>query len=183
MIGNLLKKQHIGFLLSICITALLSANPQVQLNVSISKTSISLDENITFEITLKGINNTSHPKLILPELKNNFSILSSNESTFLSIVNGKASRTKSYKYILRPFKTGKIILNPTKVTYNKKTYTSEPISIIIKENEPSPQTTTSSSPTKRTSSSSNKSIQNVAKKYNIFAQAIAIVRIFFFFNS
>jgi len=74
MIGNLFKKQLIGFVLSICISMLVCAAPQVQLNVSISKTTLSLDENITFEITLKGIDNTSHPKLILPELKNNFSI-------------------------------------------------------------------------------------------------------------
>ena len=145
------------------------ANQEIMLNVNVSDTTLNLNETLQYEIQLKGLDTNTKPILTPPKLEKFFSVISSNESTYFSIINGKTSYTKSYIYTLKPYQTGKIMIPSAKMTYKGKSYTSQKTEITVTAQQNNTSTSSSNSKTSNLS----ESVTKAAQSYNIFAQAIA----------
>jgi hypothetical protein len=58
----------------------------------------------------------------------------------VSIINGKANTSITYKYVLGPKRTGKFIIPPAKITFHDKTYLTETLEVeVIPANHPDSQ--------------------------------------------
>ncbi len=68
----------------------------------------------------------------LPDMKDNFDILRGpSRSQNISIINGRQSSSLTIQYVLSPKKTGTLEIGPATLIYDKKTYTTTPISIEV----------------------------------------------------
>eukprot|EP01047_Picozoa_sp_COSAG01_P000410 COSAG01_NODE_7_length_54400_cov_1218.054935_34_plen_575_part_00 len=157
-----------------CTCSLLLAN-NINLNVSIDKRSMTLDETLTYEVKLSGIKASSKPDIILPDFSQHFVTLSSSQQSYISIINGKTSHAKSYQFTLKPFQSGQAVIQAAKVKYKGQLYQSESLSVHIDANPN--QNSNSNNPTgttQRTTPAENKNsqIQNAAKRFKLFAQAL-----------
>lgn len=103
-----------------------------EIEMRVSKTNISLDEEFTLEIIW-----TKNGNLKLPSLTD-FVVLNGpmmSSYTQQSNINGKVNSItyKSYSYLLRPIKKGKFTIKESKLVSDGTTYKSNPITISVGE--------------------------------------------------
>lgn len=109
----------------------------ISISASVDKNVISLDEQVTLQVVVSG-NVTNIPQPQIPKL-NGFQIYSSGRSQNISIINGQVSSSVSFNYILSPTKIGEFEIPPITVTYQGKTYQTEPIKIKVEKSQVSPR--------------------------------------------
>lgn len=98
---------------------------------SVDKTTVAENERFQVYFTFEGedvnkLNNFKPPEF------NDFRILSGpNRSTSMQIVNGKMSASLTYSYYLHPKAIGEVTVGSASVDYERKTYTTEAITIKV----------------------------------------------------
>ena len=122
-------KPKIYYIFVIC--ALMSVTIYGQtpkLVASVSKNKLGLNQRVKIQFT---INKQGADNFQAPNFKN-FQIVSGpSQSISQSWVNGNASFSQSYSYIVKPLKKGEFLIPVASIKLNNKTLTSNPIKVIV----------------------------------------------------
>lgn len=104
---------------------------EISFSAHVDKDKLALNDYLVYSLTVGG-EESSLPE---PKLENieNFTVYGSVRSQNISFTNGKRSAILTVSYTLAPKKTGKFIIPPAKIEYEKKTYSTEPVSIEVTE--------------------------------------------------
>ena len=109
------------------------SSKDVEILASVNKSKVYLNEQFILTLTVKGADRDIYKSIELPDLKENFSIISTSQSSSFSYVNGVANRTRQYKYTMLPSESGIFIIDPFKVTYKGKTLTTRPLRVVVRK--------------------------------------------------
>lgn len=122
-------KQKIYYILILC--ALMSVSIYAQtpkLVASVSKNKLGLNQRVKIQFT---INKQGADNFQAPNFKN-FQIVSGpSQSISQSWVNGNASFSQSYNYIIKPLKKGEFLIPAASIKLNNKILTSKPVKVIV----------------------------------------------------
>lgn len=104
---------------------------EISFSAHIDKDKLALNDYLVYSLTVTG----EEASLPEPKLENieNFTVYGSGRSQNISFSNGKRSGSLTVSYTLAPKKTGKFIIPPAKIEYEKKTYSTEPVSVEVTE--------------------------------------------------
>lgn len=109
---------------------------EIAVTATVDKTEASLEDSITLSVQVSGTQNNPAPQIpSLPE----FRVQSLGSSSSVQIINMKMNSSVSFNYRLTPVKKGTFIIPPVSVAIDGKTFTSEPITLSIKEPSPMEQ--------------------------------------------
>ena len=122
-------KQKIYYILILC--ALMSVSTYAQtpkLVASVSKNKLGLNQRVKIQFT---INKQGADNFQAPNFKN-FQIVSGpSQSISQSWVNGSASFSQSYNYIIKPLKKGEFLIPAASIKLNNKILKSKPVKVIV----------------------------------------------------
>lgn len=107
----------------------------VKLNASVSRNTLSVDDNFTFTVEVKG-SSASLPDVDFPDLTDFYILSGPNQSTSIQFINGAMSSSKSFSYILKPRKTGSFTIGKASVKVDGKNIFSKPITIKVVKGAP-----------------------------------------------
>ena len=108
----------------------LPAFAQERLTAAVDKNTVRIGESLTLTLTFEGAaSGVSEPKL--PDLENLQVVGGPYTSTSFTLVNGRASSTAAFSYVLRAKAAGKGVIGPAVAHYHGKDLTSNPITITI----------------------------------------------------
>ncbi|MFH1287853.1 MAG: BatD family protein, partial [bacterium] len=128
--GDLRMKIKIIFLLLLtCIIYKGVSAQDIFISASVDNNKVTLGELVVLTINING-NVRSIPEPNLPQLKD-FDVYSSGRSQNVSIINGKMSASTNFSYVLAPKKEGDFVIGPVEVSFKKKVYKTEPITIEV----------------------------------------------------
>ncbi len=99
----------------------------------VSPREVGINQFVQFSIIIKG-QDTGRAPTFKPGLQTGeFELASSTPSvqTQMSIYNGQASSSKTYTYLLRPLKKGKLTLPSQTIVYDGKQYKTQPIEVQV----------------------------------------------------
>ena len=106
----------------------------LSLTASVDKTKVGTDDQLTLTLSASGSGFETLPEPELPSL-DNFDVLGSHQSSSsqFSIVNGQVSSSKTidFIYYLSPRQAGTWKIGSAKLTYEGKTYTTEPVTVEV----------------------------------------------------
>ncbi|MDP2940388.1 MAG: BatD family protein [Candidatus Omnitrophota bacterium] len=102
------------------------------------KDKLSQNDTLTLKIEVTGFLKWS-PEIELPDLKNDFEVISSLQSQSISIAGKEKKQTAVFEYILLPKKSGKITIGEVEMKYSGKTYKTMPIDIEVTPSEIKPK--------------------------------------------
>ena len=103
---------------------------QIEFKTSVSKNQLGVNQRfkIEFTVNMQGADNFQPPSF------ENFKVVGGPSSSVnQSWINGKASYSQSYIYIIAPIKEGKFIIPPASIEYNNKIIKSNAVSIEVSE--------------------------------------------------
>ena len=122
-------KQKIYYILILCALMSLSTYAQTpELVASVSKNKLGLNQRVKIQFT---INKQGADNFQAPNFKN-FQIVSGpSQSISQSWVNGNASFSQSYNYIIKPLKKGEFLIPAASIKLNNKILTSKPVKVIV----------------------------------------------------
>ncbi|MBR4632627.1 MAG: protein BatD [Elusimicrobia bacterium] len=103
----------------------------IEMNSSVNKTSVALNETLQLTVSIKG-DSKNLPYFSAPTLKD-FNTYGSSQSKSMSIVNGQITNTLSYIYTLSPKREGECEIPSFKLDYNGQTYETDPIKITVSQ--------------------------------------------------
>jgi len=130
---------HLAWLTSVIILVLIGgtvspAVAQSPVYSEVDRTEITTDDTVTFSLVIEGqVRGTPN----FPVL-DGFSILSSNQSTQITLVNGKMTTKTVFQYRLQPTREGTLTIPGFEVTLNGQTYTTEVITIEVSKGSGNP---------------------------------------------
>ena len=122
-------KQKIYYILILCALMSLSTYAQTpELVASVSKNKLGLNQRVKIQFT---INKQGADNFQAPNFKN-FQIVSGpSQSISQSWVNGNASFSQSYSYIVKPLKKGEFLIPAASIKLNNKILTSKSVKVIV----------------------------------------------------
>jgi hypothetical protein len=109
--------------------AVITYADSISFKAFVDKKEVPLNESFIYSITLSG-DGTKLPEHQISNLTD-FTRFGTSTSQSMSVINGKTSVSVTYKYTLGPKRIGKFTIPPAKITYNGKTYLTEPIDIEV----------------------------------------------------
>lgn len=113
---------------------------EINLSANVDRSNISMDEQLTLSVTVKGnINNVPEPNI--PPLPD-FNIVSRFQSQNVEIINFQTSASITYQYILQPKKAGTFTINPITINHGGTTYKTLPITVDVSRSAGNPPTST-----------------------------------------
>ncbi len=119
----------------------------ITFEATVDKTQLYFEDVLVLSFVLSGGNIDLNITPNLPDLKEDFDVLQGpSRSTSISIVNGRQSSSLTLQYLLSPKKTGTLTIGPATLQYNKKTYTTKPITIEVIKGTHSQTPSSSQSP-------------------------------------
>mgnify|MGYP006081408065 FL=1 len=122
-------KQKIYYILILCALMSLSTYAQTpELVASVSKNKLGLNQRVKIQFT---INKQGADNFQAPNFKN-FQIVSGpSQSISQSWVNGNASFSQSYNYIIKPLKKGEFLIPAASIKLNNKILISKSVKVIV----------------------------------------------------
>jgi hypothetical protein len=117
--------------LIICFISVYVYSNTIEMNSSVNKTSVALNETLQLTVSIKG-DSKNLPYFSAPTLKD-FNTYGSSQSKSMSIVNGQITNTLSYIYTLSPKREGECEIPSFKLDYNGQTYETDPIKITVSQ--------------------------------------------------
>ncbi|MCH8208329.1 MAG: protein BatD, partial [Nitrospinae bacterium] len=121
----------------VLLTAFNAFAEDISVSARVNKTDLTLEDSIILSVIVRGAKKSSRPQL--PSLTD-FRVQSRGTSSSFQIVNGKTTSSITYNYRLTPKNTGTLIIGPVKIELNGKTYSSEPVTLTIREPSTPPST-------------------------------------------
>lgn len=122
-----MKLKQYTFILFLFISALAFAQ-EAELTATVSKNKLGLNQRLRVEY---AINKQGGDNFKLPNFKNFKIVGGPSQSVSQSWINGKASFSQSYTYIIQPKRKGEFNLPSASIEIDGKTLTSKPIKIIV----------------------------------------------------
>ena len=141
-----MKKALLSFL---CLIWAAWAAAQVTVTARVDKTALTLDDELTLSVEVKGTSGN----MLMPELPSLPAFNVYSREVEQSTVNGKS--TTSFRYVMLPRFVGKATIGAVRFTYNGKTYKTDPISVNIYRNAQGVQNARPASSTAKVSSNGN----------------------------
>ncbi len=120
-------------LMCIWLSSAAFSSTEFSASTTISQAKIFQNQTTTLILTIKGADKDLYKDITLPAVEDSFNIISSSKSSSFSYINGDVSRQREYQYVLLPTKPGISIIDPFKIKYNNKVYTTKPIRVVVKE--------------------------------------------------
>ena len=106
-----------------------AARGAVTINVQVSKSSVTIGESITMEVSVEGASGgVGEPDLNLP---GGFEVLASARGQNFSWINGRSSSTLTFQYEIAPSQAGKFKLGPVRVKVGGQSYESEAVDVEV----------------------------------------------------
>jgi len=105
------------------------AQDEVQIGLSLDRSTIRADEAATLTVTVSG-QSQQLPEPKLPPLPM-FDIFSSGSSTNIQIINGQVTSSLTYNYLLYPKREGTFPIRAAHLVFNGKRYESNELSITV----------------------------------------------------
>lgn len=130
----MVKIMNIKKIITTLITCFISVyvySNTIEMNSSVNKTSVALNETLQLTVSIKG-DSKNLPYFSAPTLKD-FNTYGSSQSKSMSIVNGQITNTLSYIYTLSPKREGECEIPSFKLDYNGQTYETDPIKITVSQ--------------------------------------------------
>lgn len=121
----------------VLLTAFNASAEDISVSARVNKTDLTLEDSIILSVIVRGAQKSPRPQL--PSLTD-FRVQSRGTSSSFQIVNGKTTSSITYNYRLTPKNTGTLIIGPVKIELNGKTYSSEPVTLTIREPSTPPST-------------------------------------------
>ena len=117
--------------LVLCAVLPMMAKAQADLDVqaSLSRDSIGLDEYAVLEVEISG-KTQDLPRPSLPTLPM-FEVYSQGQSSSISIVNGEVHSSVTYRYMIMPQQPGSFPIENISAVYNNKRYVAKPLSLTV----------------------------------------------------
>ncbi len=154
---------HTIFISLILAAALANAQP-LSVTSTVNQTSVAVNQQLALTVELSGQGAQKVGQPDLPDMGGYLSFLSSGgTSQNISFVNGKMSVSKSFTFYYLAAKEGNFTIPAIQVTYDGKTYSSQPIDITITQGSAQPQ-----QPTQQAAPSTNS--ENGASKEDLFVR-------------
>jgi hypothetical protein len=122
------KKIFLSFLYILLFVSTAGA-ADIAISAQASPQQANVGENITLRITIEGQANINGAPA-LPDLPD-FQVYSGGRSSNFTFVNGQVSSSLQFTYILVPKHIGTFTLGPVNLVYDNKTYSTNPIQIIV----------------------------------------------------
>ena len=120
------KIYYIFIICALMSVTIFGQTPKLVASVSKNKLGLNQRVKIQFTINKQGADNFQAPNF------KNFQIVSGpSQSISQSWVNGNASFSQSYSYIVKPLKKGEFLIPAASIKLNNKTLTSKPIKVIV----------------------------------------------------
>jgi hypothetical protein len=108
----------------------LPAFAQESFTASVDRNAVRVGETVTLSLTFNGAG-SGVPQPELPSLEKLQAVAGPYSNTSLSIVNGRASSSASFSYVLRATEPGSGQIGSAKVKFKGKEFTSQPITVSI----------------------------------------------------
>jgi len=138
-----------GLLAILYVLTVLSHAQDIKVSASVNRTTATDRDVLLFSVTIDGT--TDFPEVPPPESPDFVVISGPSMSSSIQIINGQVSATKNITWQIAPTRTGRLTIQPLKMVYRGKTYTTEPITVTVTASQgkstpppasqPSPQTT------------------------------------------
>jgi len=110
---------------------------EIQVEASVDKQELTLEDSVYFSIVVEGTQNSPSPEL--PPL-DSFKIRPLGFSSSIQIVNGRQSSSITYNFVLIPKETGTFTINPATVKIDGNKYQTAPITLVVREASAIPDT-------------------------------------------
>jgi hypothetical protein len=107
-------------------------NSGIKISSSVDRNSVKPGESITLILKVESDSKLNLPSLRLPSIPG-FEIHGSSRSSRMSIINGTVNRVLENKFTLLPKKEGSLKIPSFKLKINKKDYTTNPITVVVKK--------------------------------------------------
>jgi tetratricopeptide (TPR) repeat protein len=104
---------------------------KLAITASVNQTKTALNTPIILSVSLSGENVQKIPNPQLPDLKSQFRIGGTAQSTSFSWINGQVSSARTINYTLIPTAVGVSIIDSVAITWEGKTYRSKPIKVRV----------------------------------------------------
>ncbi|RMH62353.1 MAG: protein BatD [Calditrichaeota bacterium] len=120
-----------GVLLGLMWVAVLSA-ADIRLSAYVSDNSVRLDQRFEYTVKLTG-SRAGLPDVQFPDLKDFYVLSGPNQSTSMQWINGDMTASKSYSFILKPRKKGRLTIGPAQVKVDGTILKSDPLTITVSD--------------------------------------------------
>ena len=110
------------------------AAESIRVETEVDREQVSLNEPITLTVRVIGQGLRSLPSPELPAL-DAFEIVGSSTASSVTVINRELSAMETRKYVLIPLQTGRVTIDPIVVRYGGEKYSTEPITIIVKQDK------------------------------------------------
>ncbi len=125
-----IKQLVIGCLI---LTSIIVGQEEFELSSSLSRSKIFQNESVTLTLSVKGADRDLYQNIVQPNLSEKFIIISTSQSSSFSFINGVSSRTRQYQYNLRAIDPGIFIIDPFKLTFKGKKYSTKPLKLVVRK--------------------------------------------------
>jgi hypothetical protein len=108
----------------------LSFGEDISVTATVDKNRLTLEDVLQLSIIIQGTQNTPPPEL--PSLPD-FRVTAAGTSSSTQYINTQRSVSITHNYRLTPMNTGTIVIGPSRVRANGKTYSTQPITIEVQK--------------------------------------------------
>jgi len=105
------------------------------LEATVSKSTLFIDDQITLVVTASGIDGEP----VLPDISDDFTVVSESQSRSVTIINMQIESSTTYRYVLQPERVGVLRIPPIRARAGSKTVRTKPIQIEVLEHQSKPK--------------------------------------------
>jgi len=105
------------------------------IEASVSKNAIFIDDQITLVVTASGIDGEP----VLPDISDDFTVVSQSKSRSVSIINMQIESSTTFRYVLQPERLGVLRIPPIRARAGSKTVRTKSIQIEVLEHQSKPK--------------------------------------------
>lgn len=134
MLNKIVKPVFLAFLVTIfSVVSALAIEP---ITANLEKAQIFLGEvsSVSFTLNEPGLRNFSFPRKT-----NDYQVVATSSSSNISIINGRTTQSKTYRYVIQALHPGKITIPPATAYKGQNNYSSSPLLLTVLATKPSAQ--------------------------------------------
>ena len=105
---------------------------EIEIKAQVDKTDVTTDDDIVYKVIISSQTLKSLPEPEFPDFKN-FDVLSSAQTSQISLGQGEIKSLLIYVFIIRAKRTGEFNIGPSKIIVNNKEYFSEKFQIEVRQ--------------------------------------------------
>ena len=106
---------------------------EFNISSSLNRSKIYQNQTIQLSLSVNGANKDLYKSIVQPDISKDFTIVSTSQSSSFSYTNGVSNRMRQYQFTLIPKSSGIFIIDPFKVTFEGKTYSTRPLRVVVRE--------------------------------------------------